>query len=106
MTDDSPGADFVDDAERRSALPEHERDDDTTVGGGLTSSGVTATDRGTGELSGTAQGPEADDDEDDPDANTGMLAGMPAGASQPFAPIFVEENEEEGALADEDEERR
>jgi hypothetical protein len=105
MTDDSPGADFVDEAERRDALPEHERDDDRTAGGGLLSGGVSATDRGTGDLTGTAQGPEADNDESDPDANTKMLAGVPAGASQPFAPIFVEENEQEGALADEDESR-
>ena len=73
MTDESPGADFIDEAERgrREGLPEHERDDDTSAGG-------------------------------DPDVATGMVAGTPASGAQPFAPVFVEENAEEGALPDED----
>ena len=47
-------------------LPEHERRDDRTVGGGLMSQGGTAIDRGTGTLGGQAQGPAEDDDQDDP----------------------------------------
>jgi hypothetical protein len=40
---------------RLDELPEHERDDDRTVGGGLMESGGTAIDRGTGTLAGQAQ---------------------------------------------------
>ncbi len=71
MTDDRPARtdDFfdADAASRRDALPEHElRDEQTaTIGGGLTASGGTAVDRGTGTLRGDAQGPTADDDEGD-----------------------------------------
>lgn len=104
MTDDTPGADFVDEADRRNALPEHERDDDTSAGGGLMSSGLSATDRGTGDVSGTAQGPGADDDTSDPTVAAPMLAGTPAiSGSQPMAPVYVEETSEEGALVDQEE---
>jgi hypothetical protein len=41
--------------ERMAALPEHERDDDQSVGGGLASAGGTAVDRGTGTLEGRAE---------------------------------------------------
>ena len=51
--------------ERERKLPEFERDDERTVGGGLMSQGGTAIDRGTGELDGTAQGGETDDDEEE-----------------------------------------
>jgi hypothetical protein len=47
-------------------LPEHERRDDRTVGGGMMDQGGTAIDRGTGTLGGRAQGPSEDDDRDDP----------------------------------------
>ena len=47
-------------------LPEHERRDDRSVGGGVLEQGGTAIDRGTGTLGGRAQGPAEDDDEDDP----------------------------------------
>lgn len=47
-------------------LPEHERRDTPTAGGGVMSQGGTAVDRGTGSLEGRAQGPNADDDENDP----------------------------------------
>jgi hypothetical protein len=46
-------------------MPEHERPDDQTVGGGVLEQGGTAIDRGTGTLGGQAQGPAADDDRDD-----------------------------------------
>jgi hypothetical protein len=46
-------------------LPEHERREERTVGGGVLSAGGTATDRGTGTLDGEAQGPQADDDQED-----------------------------------------
>jgi hypothetical protein len=53
------------DAEEKADLPAHERRDDRTAGGGVLSSGGTATDRGTGTLEGQAQGAEADDDQRD-----------------------------------------
>ena len=53
-------------------LPEHERDDDRTAGGGVMSMGGTSVDRGTGTLGGQAQNGDddasdwhADDDEPD-----------------------------------------
>jgi hypothetical protein len=49
-----------------TGLPEHELRDTPTAGGGVMSQGGTAIDRGTGTLEGRAQGPKADDDEDDP----------------------------------------
>ena len=104
MTDESPGADFIDEADRRRALPAHERDDDTSAGGGLMGSGLSATDRGTGDMGGTAQGPGADDDRGDPTVAAPMVAGTPAiSGSQPMAPVYVEETSEEGALADQEE---
>jgi len=50
--------------ERPDELPEHERDDDRTVGGGVMSMGGTTVDRGTGTLGGQAQG-AVDEDADD-----------------------------------------
>jgi hypothetical protein len=51
--------------DRLDELPEHERDDDRSIGGGVMSSGGTVVDRGTGELGGTAQpDPDMVDDED------------------------------------------
>jgi hypothetical protein len=54
-----------DDAERDrlQKLPEHEIDADRTVGGGVMSQGGTAVDRGTGTLSGQAEGTPPDDDD-------------------------------------------
>jgi hypothetical protein len=46
-------------------LPAHEIDDERTMGGGLMSEGGTAIDRGTGTLSGEAQGPDAGLDSED-----------------------------------------
>jgi hypothetical protein len=57
------GIDLDDD---EGTLPEHERRDDRTVGGGMMDQGGTAIDRGTGTLGGQAQGPAEDDDKDDP----------------------------------------
>jgi hypothetical protein len=57
----------------QGGLPRHEIDEDETVGGGVMSQGGTAIDRGTGTLSGQAQG--AEDDDDDPrvrDAGVGI----------------------------------
>jgi hypothetical protein len=56
----------MDDRNKRSEeLPDHEyrESDDASVGGGLMTTGGTAVDRGTGTLSGMAQGP-IDEDED------------------------------------------
>jgi hypothetical protein len=44
-----------DEDERLDELPEHERDDDQTIGGGVMHAGGTAIDRGTGTLGGQAQ---------------------------------------------------
>ena len=51
--------------EREASLPEHERDDDVAreSGSGVLSEGLTALNRGTGTVSGTAQ--PLDDEEDD-----------------------------------------
>jgi hypothetical protein len=54
----------TDDGGRLGKLPEHEIDDETTVGGGVLSQGGTAVDRGTGTLAGQAQGTAPDDDDD------------------------------------------
>ena len=53
------------DESRPESLPDHEyrETEGEAVGGGVLGSGGTAVDRGTGTLGGTAQGPEADDDE-------------------------------------------
>jgi hypothetical protein len=64
------------DRDEDAHLPEHELRDETTAGGGVMSQGGTAVDRGTGTLEGQAQGPKADDDEDDPlepQADTGKV---------------------------------
>ena len=57
------------DEDRLEDMPAHESDEDveTTLGGGVMSSGGTAVDRGTGTLGGTAQGRDADDGDDDLD---------------------------------------
>lgn len=59
---------MTDDETRSDALPEHETRDieRQAAGAGVLSSGGTAVDRGTGTLSGVAQGLAADEDEDDP----------------------------------------
>jgi hypothetical protein len=95
--------------EREQQLPEHERDEDATVGGGLMGAGGTAVDRGTGELGGTAQGTGDDDD----DETTGGLvndigtpgviaAGPPGGGATPYVAGYVEDRDEDGDRADND----
>ena len=64
---------------RRDELPEHEIDDDRTTGGGILSEGGTAVDRGTGTLSGTAQGETGDDDR--PDESVEALAAYDRGTT-------------------------
>jgi hypothetical protein len=54
------------DPEKQDELPEHELDRDETVGGGVMETGGTAVDRGTGTLTGKAQGTAEDEDQDDP----------------------------------------
>ncbi|MFL5775423.1 MAG: hypothetical protein ACJ76W_04030 [Chloroflexota bacterium] len=62
--------DVVDEPEQTDAggrlgqLPEHEIDDETTVGGGVLSQGGTAVDRGTGTLWGQAEGRRPDRGDD------------------------------------------
>jgi hypothetical protein len=57
--------------EREERLPEHESDADVadTVGGGMMKSGGTVVDRGTGELTWTAQGDRAGTPVDEADPN-------------------------------------
>jgi hypothetical protein len=59
-----------DDARREEAarrgLPEHEIDEDETVGGGVLAAGGTAIDRGTGTLGGTAESHDPTEDDDAP----------------------------------------
>jgi hypothetical protein len=59
------GPDDEEQHDRTDALPEHERDDNATVGGGVMGMGGTTIDRGTGTLSGVAQG-DHDDRDDEP----------------------------------------
>ena len=60
-------ADARSDEARARGLPEHEIDENQTVGGGLMSSGGTSIDRGTGTLSGEAQDKDDDEEEDEHD---------------------------------------
>jgi hypothetical protein len=46
---------------RMDALPEHERDENATIGGGVMAMGGTSVDRGTGTLSGDAQAADTTD---------------------------------------------
>lgn len=90
------GGEDADDRDRGD-LPEHEIDDDTTVGGGLMGTGATATDRGTGELTGRAEGAPSDEDDDDLGGlNEGAIAGAPAGSAQAYVPAFIEDDDREG----------
>lgn len=99
MTDDLFRPPFgAEDHDEDDGLPEHERDDDRTIGGGMMGAGGTATDRGTGELTGDAQG-RGDDDEAG-GMNEGMVAGMPAGGAQPYVPAFIDDDEDGGSLPD------
>jgi hypothetical protein len=94
----------IDDARAREAdLPEHERDENETIGGGVLSSGGTAIDRGTGELSGTAQGPGAGDEPE----GEGVVPppGMAAGGTMPaYAPAPTDERAMGRDVVEEDEE--
>ncbi|HKG56991.1 MAG TPA: hypothetical protein VKA85_07075 [Candidatus Limnocylindrales bacterium] len=94
--------------ERERLLPEHETDADTGgVGGGLMSSGGTAVDRGTGELSGPGQG-GGDDDEpseglvDDIGTPGVVTAGPPGGGATPYIAGYVEDRDQDGDRADKD----
>ncbi|HEX5013551.1 MAG TPA: hypothetical protein VFV72_05255 [Candidatus Limnocylindrales bacterium] len=59
---DDPAGDSAD-RDRLRQLPGHEIDDDATVGGGVMSEGGTAVDRGTGTLTGQAEGMPPDDND-------------------------------------------
>ncbi|MFL5679938.1 MAG: hypothetical protein ACJ77B_04995 [Chloroflexota bacterium] len=95
--------------EREQQLPEHERDEAASVGGGVMAAGGTAVDRGTGELGGTAEGTQEDDD----DETTGGLvndigtpgviaAGPPGGGATPYIAGYVEDRDQDGDRADKD----
>jgi hypothetical protein len=56
------------DIRRLQGLPEHERDPNDAVGGGLLGQAGTARDRGTGTLGGVAEGPNAGTGNDDTNA--------------------------------------
>lgn len=53
----------VDTDDEGDGLPEHEHDDDRSIGGGVMSAGGTAVDRGTGTLDGVAQTARPDGDD-------------------------------------------
>jgi len=103
MTDDlfTPPFGGQDDDERGTdrtdALPAHEQDPDDAVGAGVMGAGGTATDRGTGELSGDAQGGGREEDDMGGGLNEGMIAGAPAGGAQSYIPAFIDDDEEGGA---------
>jgi hypothetical protein len=67
--DERPAAAGGDEADetRARGLPEHEVDEDTSIGGGVLGQGGTAIDRGTGTTDGQAQGETPDDEDGDPD---------------------------------------
>jgi hypothetical protein len=83
--------------DRERQLPEFEKDDERTVGGGLMSSGGTVTDRGTGDLDSVApedaDADEADDTDGDatgPDARDARDRLIPAaGAGAGGAPYLA-----------------
>lgn len=79
----------MDDQDQRADMPEHERDADDSVGGGLMSSGGTAVDRGTGERGSGG----TDDDALDTFAD-GMIAGPPAGGAQAYVPAITDDDED------------
>jgi hypothetical protein len=103
MTDDifRPPFDGADqENERTDGLPAHENDPDEAVGSGVMSSGGTAVDRGTGELTGSAQGSD-DDDDLAGGVNEGMIPGPPAGGATTYVPGFIDDDDEDGgALPD------
>lgn len=94
--------DSAETSDRLSEMPSHEVDDDTTVGGGLMSSGTTSEDRGTGELGGQGERSVGDDRDDDlVGVNEGAIAGPPAGGAQTYVPAFIDDDDREGgALPD------
>lgn len=75
--------DDQDETRRIDELPEHERDDDPTIGAGLLIKGGTAIDRGTGTLDGEAQDHDDEDDGDEPGDGSGFgIAGDDFGAER------------------------
>lgn len=87
MTDDTTRPPFADaddtaagadPARDRSALPDHEFDDERSGGGGIMSQGGTAVDRGTGEA-----GPGRTD-QDEPVLDGGLAAPTAAGQATPY----------------------
>lgn len=84
----------MDDQDQRTDMPDHERDPDDAVGGGLMSSGGTVVDRGTGDRgaggasrSGTGEDPEGGLD-------AGMIPGPPAGGAQAYVPAITDDDEQ------------
>jgi hypothetical protein len=59
------------DGDDDDGMPEHEKDPDDTVGGGVMSEGGTAVDRGTGTLGGEAQGDRGQGDQGQGDRGQG-----------------------------------
>jgi hypothetical protein len=78
----------MDDQDRRADMPAHELDQDEAVGGGLTGSGGTAVDRGTGEVTDRTDPDETDALDD------GMIGGPPAGGAQPYVPAVTDDDED------------
>jgi hypothetical protein len=81
---------------KERALPEHERDDDRTIGGGVLSSGGTAVDRGTGELTGTAQRGDPYEYGDPIDRRTtGGVARVGPGVGPTYIPVEPVDDDDE-----------
>ncbi len=96
MTDDTFSPPFGGDSEDERPLPDHEYDENESVGGGVLGAGGTATDRGTGTLEGQAQGDDPGGEEDAVGLPEGVVAGMPAGGAQTYVPAFTEDADADG----------
>src|SRR3712207_2238234 len=97
-----PPYDGVDDDpdQNLNGLPAHEQDPDDAVGSGVMGAGGTATDRGTGELKGSAQGGDDVEGKGDYDdmtgVNEGMIMGPPSGSAQSYIPAFIDSDDDDG----------
>ena len=89
------GVDDEGDDESRGGLPAHEMDTDDAVGSGVIGQGGTATDRGTGELTGSAEGGDGEED-DMTGVNEGMIMGPPSGSAQSYIPAFIDSDDDDG----------
>ena len=98
MTDErinTPLDSLLRDDDEHHGLPEHEHDDEQTLGGGVMASGGTAIDRGTGTVD-----DDAEHGDDDRPISPGVVPGAPSGGAQPYVPALIEDDEDGGVLPD------